>query len=147
MAAGRTLTQASKDAGYSCPQAASNAIRRAKETIPDIMDRNGLTDDSLVKDCFKPLLKANKTVFFQNGGVVKDKRVVPALDVRLSALDMAFRLKNKYPNKVEVEHSGAILHVLTETDKRDAEESLKRIAAYESDDESRNVIEGQVVEA
>lgn len=147
MAKGKTLTAAAKEAGYGTIQAASNTLRRARETMPDLMDRCGMTDEALIKKSLDPLLRAEKTLFFQNGGVVMDKRVVPDLGIRVTALDMAFRLKNKYPNKLEIEHSGAILHVLTETEKKEAEESLKRIAAFEGDEDSENVIEAEIVEA
>jgi len=97
MGRGKTLTEASKAAGYSCVQAASNAIRRAKEKMSDVLDRHGLTDDSLVKDYLRPLLKADETLFFQHQGIVLDKRRVAALGIRSSALDMALKLKGSYP--------------------------------------------------
>jgi hypothetical protein len=147
MAKGKTLSEASRDAGYSHVQGASNALRRARETMPELMDRAGFTDEVLIKKYLGPLMDAKKTLYFQNGGIVMDKREVPALDIRQSSLDMAFRLKNKYPNKLEIEHSGAVLHVLTETEKVEAAESLKRIAAFEGDEDSEDVIDGEVVEA
>ena len=146
MAKGKTMTRAAKDAGYSTPQAAHNALRRIRETMPEVIERLGYTDEAIITKYVDPLLHAQKTIFFQNGGVVMDKRTVPALDVRLSSLDMLLRLKNKYPNKLEIEHSGAVLHVLTETEKVEAEASLRRIAAFEGK-ESEEVIDGEVVEA
>jgi len=147
MAKGKSLTKAAKIAGYGTVQAASLSLRRAKLTMPDIMDKAGLTDESLIHKYLTPLMNANKTIFFQNGGVVMDKRTVPALEIRQSSLDMAFRLKNKYPNKLEVEHGGVITHVLSESDKKDAIETLKRIAAFEGDESSPDVIDGEVVDS
>jgi hypothetical protein len=147
LAKGKTLTAASKSAGYTFPQAASNALRKVRETIPDIMDRCGMTDEALITKNLDPLLRAEKTLYFQNGGVVMDKRVVPDNGIRVTALDIAFRLKNKYPNTLNIEHSGAIVHLMTETEKVEAEESLKRIAAFEGDEDSENVIQGEVVDA
>lgn len=147
MAKGKTLTQASKEAGYSHVQGASNALRRVRESMPDLMDRLGYTDEHLIQDYLGPLLKAKKKVFFQNGGIVMDTREVADLGIRTTALDMTFRLKNKYPNKLEVEHTGAIVHLLTETEKVEAQESLKRIAAFEGDENSESVIEGEIVDA
>jgi hypothetical protein len=147
MAKGKTLTVAAKEAGYTHVQSASTALRRARETMPDLMDRAGLTDEVMIQKYLLPLMGAKKTLYFQNGGIVMDKREVPALDIRQSSLDMAFRLKNKYPNKLEIEHSGVIEHLLTETEKKEATESLQRIAAFEGDENSENVIDGEVVEA
>lgn len=146
LAKGKTLTQSAKDAGYGSPQAASMALRRAREKMPDLMDRVGLTDEALIQKYLGPLLNAEKTLYFQNGGIVMDKRTVPALNIRLSSLDMAFRLKNKYPNRLEIEHTGAIVHLMTETEKVEAAQSLKRIAAFEGE-ESESVIQGEVVHA
>jgi hypothetical protein len=146
MAKGKTMNDASLEAGYSCPQAASNALRTMRKTMPELMDNAGLTDEALIKNHLLPLLKAKKTIYFQNGGVVMDKREVADLGIRQSSLDMAFRLKNKYPNTLNVEHSGVILHMMTETERVEAVESLKRIAAFEGDEESENVIDGEIVE-
>jgi hypothetical protein len=146
MAKGKSLTVAAKEAGYGSPQAASMSLRRARETMPDLMDRVGFTDEVLIQKYLSPLLDAKKTLYFQNGGIVMDKREVPALDIRQSSLDMAFRLKNKYPNKLEIEHSGVVQHLMTETEKKEAAESLQRIAAFEGE-ESESVIDGEVVEA
>jgi hypothetical protein len=147
LASGKSMKEASKIAGYSYPQAASTALRTMRETIPDIMDRNGLTDDALITKYLTPLLDAKKTLYFQNGGVVMDKREVADLSIRQSSLDMAFRLKNKYPNTLNIEHSGAIVHLMTETEKVEAEESLKRIAAFEGDEDSENVIDAELVDS
>ena len=106
MGRGDTLTKASKKAGYSCVQAASNAIRRAKEKMSDVLDRHGLTDDALVKDYLRPLMKANEVQFFQHQGIVLDKRVVPALGIRSGALDMALKLKGSYPKNGDDKHNG-----------------------------------------
>lgn len=146
MSKGKSLTEASKIAKYSSPQSAHQALRLARETMPEVIERCGYTDETIIKKYVDPLLHAQKTIFFQNGGVVMDKRTVPALDVRLSSLDMLLRLKNKYPNKLEIEHSGAVLHILTETEKKEAVESLRRIAAFEGK-ESEEVIDGEVAEA
>ena len=146
MANGKSLTNASKEAGYSCAQAGSNALRIVRETMPGVIDRLGFTDEVLIKEYLSPLMKAEETIYFQNGGIVMDKRVEPALGIRQSSLDMMFRLKNKYPNKLEIEHTGAIVHLMTETEKVEAAQSLKRIAAFEGE-ESESVIQGEVVHA
>lgn len=147
MAQGKTLTQASKEAGYAHIQSAHKSLANAAETMPSLLNRIGLTDEVAAKKYLAPLLEAKKTVYFQNGGIVMDKREVVDNGIRITALDMLFRLKNAYPNKLEIEHTGAIVHLLTETEKVEAQESLKRIAAFEGDENSESVIEGEIVDA
>ena len=146
MAKGKTLTEASNLAGYKHVQSAHKALTQAQKDMPSILDSIGLTKDVLAKKYLAPLLEAKKIVFFQNGGVVMDKRTVADLGIRQTSLDMAFRLQNAYPNRLEIEHSGIVAHVLTETDKKEAEECLKRIAAFEANEDSDNVIDGEVVD-
>jgi len=122
MAQGKNLSEAGKEAGYSCRQAASNALRQVRVKMPGVLDKAGLTDDVLVSKYLQPLMNAKKTLFFQHRGIVLDKRRVADLGIRLSALDTAFKLKGSYA-PVGIEHDGTILHVLTETEKKEAEES------------------------
>src|SRR5580693_1966134 len=82
MASGKNLTEASKIAGYAHPQSATTALRTMRKTMPEIMDSHGLTDDALVSKYLAPLLSAKKTLYFQNGGVVMDKREVADLGIR-----------------------------------------------------------------
>ena len=74
----------------------SKELRKLQAKIPDIMDRLGLTDEHLLDKRLKPLLEANEMKFFQKDGNVTDEREVEANDIRLRALDMAFKLRGSY---------------------------------------------------
>ena len=143
-----TITDAALKAGYSPKspgQAGSQALHRVALKMPEVLDAAGLTDKGLVDKYLKPGLEATETkVFSGEDGLVYSKELV-AWGPRLTALDMAFRLKDRFPNK-QIEHSGVILHVMTETEKKEATESLRRIAAFEGDENSENILEGEVVE-
>jgi len=97
MAKGKSVGEAAKLAGYSCTQAASNAVRSIRSKMSEVLDRNGLTDEALISKYLKPLLTAEETLFFQHQGIVLDKRRVAALGIRSGALDMALKLKGSYP--------------------------------------------------
>jgi hypothetical protein len=60
------------------------------------MDEAGLTAQVLIEKYLVPLLNAKTKKFFQYQGKVTAQRDVPALDVRLNALDMVFRLLGSY---------------------------------------------------
>jgi|SRR3972149_5174278 len=51
-------------------------------------------------------LDARRVVFFQNGGVVRDKRVTIDHGTRLNAADKLFRMANAYPRESEAKKSG-----------------------------------------
>jgi hypothetical protein len=104
---GATITEAARRAGYSQKwpgQAGYQALQNLRLKMPELLDRLGLTDAALIETHLKPLLRAQTTKFFQHQGKVKDKRVVAAYEVRLHALDMAFRLRGSYapPKEPEV---------------------------------------------
>jgi len=97
MAKCKSMTEAAKEVGYSCVQAASNAVRASKQKMSDVLDKAGLTDEALVNKYLRPLMNAEETLFFQHQGIVLDKRRVAALGIRSGALDMALKLKGSYP--------------------------------------------------
>lgn len=135
---GMNLTQAAIKAGYStknAPVIANQALKRIQKKMPQILERNGLSDNALVKKYLKPGLEAQETKFFQKDGVVTDQRDVVAWDPRLRALDMAFRLKGSYA-PVNVEHTGNIIHEITAVEKSIAMSSLQKIKALESSSET-----------
>jgi hypothetical protein len=57
------------------------------------MDEMGLTDHLLIEKYLVPLLDAEETKFFNEG---KKRINVPALGIRHTALDTAFRLRGSY---------------------------------------------------
>lgn len=106
-AAGVNPQQAAVAAGYSSKnpaQSAYQALNAISNRFPDLMDRHGLTDSYLIEHGLKPLLKAKRKKHFAHKGMVKSSRSYVDNDTRLTALDIAFRLKGSYaPVKTEAE--------------------------------------------
>jgi len=64
--------------------------------MPHLMDEMGLTDDSLIGDYLVPLLNATQVKAFNHEGKVIYSKPLKALDIRLRALEQAFKLKGSY---------------------------------------------------
>ena len=96
LARGASQKDAFIAAGYKAKhpdQGAHQALKQIQGKLPQIMDQMGLTDHLLIEKYLVPLLEAEETKFFKEGS----KRIkVQALGTRLSALDMAFKLKGSY---------------------------------------------------
>lgn len=99
VARGDSLGKAAREAGYSSTGNASVAMSTIREKFPQLMNRLGLTDESLVNDYLRPGMTAHETEFFQKDGIVTDEREVIAWPIRMRALDMAFNLKGSYAPK------------------------------------------------
>lgn len=126
---GMTLTQAALKAGYSeksPAQCGNQAMRAIRLKVPDVMEKQGLSDKKLIRKYLKPALDALETKFFQKEGNVTETRDVVAWDVRLRALDMAFKLRGSYA-ATEVENTVNIIHEITELEKRKALGSVEKI--------------------
>ena len=121
---GKTGHQAALNAGYSPKnpdQSAYQAMKNIGERMREVMDRLGLTDEQLIQKHLVPLLEARETKFFafrktvavpatkKRKEAVKivqviDTREVEALGIRVSALDMAFKLRGDYaPRQLEID--------------------------------------------
>ena len=72
--------------------------------------------------------------FAQHEGMFTDKRTVADNAVRLSAGDRYLKILGAY-TPLSVEHSGVVEYVLTEREKREAEESIKCLMACDNDAE------------
>ena len=133
-----TITEAARKAGYSLKrpgQSGYQALKQIKERMPEVLERHGLTDDSLIEKYLKPLLRAKETKFFAFQGEVIETHDVEALGVRKDALDMAFRLKGSYA-PTNIEHTGQIIHEITALEQQMAKGSLQKIRALQSDSEN-----------
>jgi hypothetical protein len=107
--AGKTLTQAALDAGYSPRnpgQSGYQALQNVQDQVRGIMDRHGLSDDQLIEKHLIRHLNATETKFFPYRTRIRkktvqqiDHRKVDALTIQLGALDMAFRLRGSYAPK------------------------------------------------
>jgi len=140
---GKSVTEAAKIAGYSCIQAASNALRAMRPQLADALVKNGWGPEDFVKKHLIPLLKAKKTLLAQHEGIFTDKRTVTDNAVRLSAGDQYLKILGAYA-PLSVEHSGVVEYVLTEREKLEAEATLKTILAEDSVGE--NPLLGEFVE-
>jgi len=92
--AGTSPRQACFDAGFE----SDGPLKTIRRKMPEIMDRAGLTDQLLVEKHLTPLLSAEEVRFFKS----KEDELIetppqPALDIRLRALDMTFKLRGSYP--------------------------------------------------
>jgi phage terminase small subunit len=117
---GKSLTAAAIAAGYSDKnpaQSGFNAMQAIQRKMPDLMDKLGLSDETLINKHLKPLLAAKETKFFAFRKVVTVKskkegekdserveqiiqeREVAALGIRAGAVDMAFKLRGSYAPK------------------------------------------------
>jgi hypothetical protein len=98
-AEGKTYAQAAIEAGYSPKHAAQNgyqALSQIRGRVQDLLDRNGLDENTAIEKYLKPLLEARETVFFQKNGKVTATRKVEALAIRLTALKELFLLHGSY---------------------------------------------------
>jgi len=108
---GLSITDAAKEAGYSekyAGQVGSQALENIRLKMPEVLERHGLTDDSLVENYLKPALQATETKFAQFEGAFTDEREVLAWGPRLTALDIAFNLKGSYAPKPSATQNTAI---------------------------------------
>lgn len=134
---GRGMTQkdAAIEAGYSDKhpsQSAHNALASIARKMPEVMEKAGLTDESLIEDYLKPLLKATEVKHFAFRKTISvpgkkktatrpatkksvrieqviEERHVASLGARLNALDMAFKVKGSYaPKQIDFDPDNAV---------------------------------------
>lgn len=100
---GMSITDAAREAGYAdngyVGQLGSQALEAIRLRMPEVLDKAGLTDESLIEKYLKPALEANETEFAKFEGRITDEREVVAWSPRLTALDIAFNLKGSYAPK------------------------------------------------
>jgi hypothetical protein len=98
-AEGKTYAQAAIAAGYpekNARQSGFQAIQHIRGRFPDLLDKHGLSEETLIDKYLRPLLNAKETVFFQKDGKVRQRVNVAALGIRLSSLRPAFELHGSY---------------------------------------------------
>jgi phage terminase small subunit len=72
---GMSLTNAARKAGYSQKrpgQSGYQALNQMAQSTPEVMERQGLTNEALIEKYLRPALEAQETKFFAFKGVVKD---------------------------------------------------------------------------
>lgn len=81
-AKGKTYAQAALAAGYSAKnpkQSGIQAMNQMRGRVQNLMEQNGLDENSLISKYLLPLMKAEEIIYFQNAGKVTDERKVKAL--------------------------------------------------------------------
>jgi hypothetical protein len=116
VAAGKTMTQAAIDAGYSpenANQSGYQAMNALRGRMPQLLERHGIGEDVLIGKYLLPLLDAHETKFFPQGITMQVKTVtkkgkerivdklvytvdVQSLGIRHAALRTAFELHGSY---------------------------------------------------
>jgi len=91
----RSLKKAALAAGYSPKnpsQSGAQVIAVIKEKAPEVMNRCGLTLETIIKKYLFPLLEAEETIFAQHEGEFCDSVDVDALQIRLGAMRTALEV-------------------------------------------------------
>jgi hypothetical protein len=131
---GNNIGEAGRMAGYAHAQSANRAIREMRPLILEAMAKYGWDIDRFARHQVA-LLEAKKTIFAQREGIFTDKRTVADNATRLAAQEQCLKMLGVYA-PLSVEHLGTIEHVLTERERREAEESVKTILACDSEEEN-----------
>jgi hypothetical protein len=105
-----TFTQAAEMAGYSDKSNAHHALTNIREKMPELLDRMGLTDESVIEQHLKPGLLAMETKFFADKGIVLQREDVIAWGERRGYLDMLWKLKGKYARDQQDPPSGTTIN-------------------------------------
>jgi phage terminase small subunit len=134
IAKGKSVPEAAKVAGYSYPQAANTAMRQMRSELVAALEKRGWGPDQFVEKYLVPMLGAKKTLYAQCEGIFTDSRDVEDNGSRISAGEQYLKVVGGFA-PLNIEHSGAVVHFLTPAEKRDAEESVKQLLAYDSDAE------------
>jgi hypothetical protein len=95
---GSSTAKAARKIGYSkkWPDQAGHQALQNPKLKAELLEQLGLRDSALIEKHLKPLLSAERVMFFHHKGKVTDKRIVPDNDTRLKGLDMAFKLWGAY---------------------------------------------------
>jgi hypothetical protein len=96
---GMTLTDAARASGYTTKapgQAGYQAYHVVKAKFPELLEKHGLTDDSLIEKYLKPGLEACETKFAQNEGQFTDERNVIAWSIRHNYLETTLKLRGAF---------------------------------------------------
>jgi len=72
-AEGKTYAQAALAAGYperNARQSGFQAMQQIRGRVPNLLDRQGLSEETLIDKYLRPLLDAKETVFFRKDGTL-----------------------------------------------------------------------------
>ena len=109
---GMSNSQAAIAAGYSpknARQSAYQVLNQLSLTMPELLDKAGLSKPAVIDKYLRKLLDAKRTQFFQYKGRVRDKRLVDALEIQIAALEVWARMMGAYaPTRTEQQKTSAI---------------------------------------
>jgi hypothetical protein len=137
MVKGKTIVEASKTAGYAHSQSANNALNlmRANGELREALTNLGWSPKEFAEKHLVPMLNRKKTVFFAHNGKIVTEREIEDTQAQQNAGDAYLKIVGGYA-PTQIDHSGTIVHQLSERERKEAEESLLRIKAFESQSES-----------
>ena len=141
IAKGKSTPEAAKAAGYAQPQNANTALRQMRGELVQALEKRGWGPDHFVEKYLIPMLMAKKTLYASEHGIFTDSRDVEDNGARVSAAEQYLKILGGFA-PVNVELHGAVVHVLTSAEKREAVESVKQLLTYDSDAE--DPIDGEV---
>jgi hypothetical protein len=109
---GMSNSQAAIAAGYSpknARQSAYQVLNQLSLTMPELLDKAGLSKPAVIDKYLRKLLDAKRTQFFQYKGRVRDKRLVDALEIQIAALEVWARMMGAYaPTRTEQQNTSAV---------------------------------------
>lgn len=104
----KSITDAALAAGYgkgvrrSAARTGSQALRRIRREMPEIMNAVGLDQETVMRDVLKPLMYAKEKKYFEHRGKVTDEREVINYEARAKGLDIWAKLNGSYPNTKDI---------------------------------------------
>jgi len=98
----KTVAEAATKAGYSTKnpnQTGYQALKALRGRVPEILDRLGLDEESVIHNHLLPKLTAKQVHYFQRDGEVTEIRLSENLDIQMQAIHRIFQLHGSYTPK------------------------------------------------
>lgn len=100
MLEGKNMREAIVAAGLDISRG-TNIVHTLRDHLAVVLEDEGLTNTSIVREYLRPALDATETQFFSKDGIVCDERTIINWQARLNALNVLLRLKGSYHRDVE----------------------------------------------
>ena len=98
----RTVGEAAVKAGYSGKnpdQTGYQALKSLRGRVPEILDRLGLDEETVIQKHLAPKLQAKMVHYFQKDGEVTEVQLSENLDIQMQAIHRIFQLHGSYAPK------------------------------------------------
>ena len=82
--------------GATAKNAASRVLKEARQNLPELLDRMGLTNEALISRHLVPALNADEIRLAQKDGKFTDSAAVPDWSTRIRALEMTLQLSGAF---------------------------------------------------